>query len=408
MDSLKHVLNLFRGRTRLAACVVLLQEGNAMSVDVCIIVKKGSSLVVEQKATGLSLEKLKIVVGNIPVIISLAGESIIHKKIEKAKDQHWLTVVPQVIPKFRAQDFFIQYTPLADDSSYLSVIRKHIVDNIVTQFAADGFVLCDMILGPFVLHTVTGLMEDASAITTSHYEIQVSAHKIRHLKLATSLNSSLINLGQSIIESDILVQYAHGINFWSKANIGVEYSPVNPVEISRRKFEEANKLTLVVLTGLLLVTLFFIGSSIGLAIVTTRLSSIQLIFGAQVKKNSPAKDVVTEFSTVRETVEALGIANRHHVSRYGDRIAWTKPKEIVLTNLNLFPVITVVRQPVAPKFNSKIIEISGECVSNEELARWIGQLSAEPWVASVQNQVYHRSDQRKSASFSFQINLPKQ
>lgn len=406
MDALKRILNSFRGRSRVAACTVLMREDATLSVDVCIVIKKGTSLVVTQKAFSLSLEKAKSIIGDTPVIISLAGESIIHKKIDKTKEQHWGTIVPQVIPKLKSHDFFIQYTPLDELSGYISLIRKQVVEAVAEQFVAKGFALYDLILGPFALQSLVRLIaESTSTIKTPHYEIQISSQMISQLKLASEASVSMISIGQSVVESDILIQYASCITFFTNANVGIEYSDANPTTESRRKFEEAVRLRLAVLIGSSLLILFLIGSALALGITTQRLAALQQSFGVQVRKSQPGENVVAEFAMIRNTVDELGLTSHHYLSFYAERIAITKPHDIFLTELKIFPVIGPAKQNEMTKFNTTIITISGGCNSNEELARWIEQLSSEKWIAAIKNQIYHRSEQRKPASFSFEIHI---
>ena len=159
------------------------------------------------------------------------------------------------------------------------------------------------------------------------------------------------------------------------------------------------------LIGSIAVVLFLFGSALALWTETRRLDELRKLFGAQVRKSQPGENVVADFSTIRNTVNELGLASRHYVSFYADRIAMTKPRDIFLTELKIFPVIETTKHAEMARFNTAIITISGGCKSNEQLARWIEQLSREKWIAAVQNQIYRRKEQRKPASFSFDIKI---
>jgi hypothetical protein len=404
MDTWKRIRHLFERRSRVAACLVFIHEDARLCVDVCIIRRDGALLVVEQKHAGLSVHDAKAITGNTPVIISLAGESIIHKKINKAKEHHWSTMIPNVIPKLKLNDFFIQYTPLDEVCGYVSLARKEAIDAITKQFIATGFVIYDFMLAPFALQRLAGVIPDTT-LKTSYYEIQISDKKISQLKFASEASVSLIKIGKSVVESDIVIQYASAITFFTNDTAGIEHANVNPAAETRRKFEESFRLKVVTLVGSSILILFLAASALALAMTADRLAKLQKSFGAQARKSQPAENLVIEFSTIRNTIHGLGLASHHYVSFYADRIAMKKPHDVFLTELKIFPAFESTKQTSMIKFNTTTISVSGGCTSNDQLAKWIEELSREQWIGAIQNQNYHRSEQRNSAMFSFDIHV---
>lgn len=404
MKGIKSTLDRFTVPSRVAACVVVINEDGRLSIDMCIVTKKGQSLSVAQKETDLSLENAKKVIGTLPVIISLAGDSIIHKKFLKSKEQHWSALIPNVIPKFKSHDFFIQYAALSEVSGYLSFARRPVLEAVIEEFAAKGFILYDIILGPFALHNLSELMADG-IIKTLRYEIEISGKLITQFRMTAGANVSSITVGQGVVESDILIQYASCIPFFTGEAIAIEHFETNPASASRQKFEEASKVKYLAKVATAMVTVFFICSAMAFTVTSRKLTRLRESLGVEVRRSQPGEHVVAEFTAIRKTVRELGWESRHYLSFYADRIAITKPQDVVLTQLKIFPVMQSAKRSELTKFNPSVITISGVCSSNEQLARWIDVLSKEKWIAAVQNQWYQRRDPDKPATFSFDINI---
>ena len=145
----------------------------------------------------------------IPIYFSIGGKGVIHKKVkaeDNVKDQELLN---QVLPNASMKDFYLQQSKIEGFESWISVIRKDLLDSLIQKIEGLSLFGVQMYLGPFAINNVIPLLDKIALSTTSHELIIENNNIIQLDSLGAVSNGEEYNIEGEVINS-------HEINcFWN-------------------------------------------------------------------------------------------------------------------------------------------------------------------------------------------------
>ena len=100
-----------------------------------------------------------------------------------------------------------------------------------------------------------------------------------------------------------------------------------------------------------------------------------------------------------------GFLDASKLSYYADRIAYTVPKEIVLTQLNINPLEGKIKNNKPISFQNRKILILGTVTQSIILNNWVKQLKDTDWIKNVKIIHYNQESVEIPAEFELQIDL---
>ncbi len=399
------IKRVFR-KSRVVGCVLVIGEDGKLKADLCITEKKRDVLKTTAIHKDLSLLQVKGVAGDSPLIISVASETIIHKKINKRKEEDWRTVATIIIPKLKTSDFFIQYYALDEHNGYISFARISEVGSIIKNLSDHGLVIYDFVLGPFVLNaTLRFLNASVTRLRTRYFLIDISEKAIDNFSTEFTVDPDDVLLAGQSFSGDIIIQYSSCITFYTGGEPLCETVNGDILSEARQKFLK-KKLEKKIVTSCLAGIIVFWALSLSLyRYGKQQLDTAHREYLTQIKSFEGDEKISERLSTIRGIVNGLNWDPYKYASYFCDQIAMSIPDKIVLKEIRTFPEVVPQNKKKHLSFDTSLILISGECTSTESLASWLKNIEGFHWSDGIRNQVYHWNQQKGKGVFSFEIKI---
>ena len=147
----------------------------------------------------------------VPVNIVLNGKGIIHKLVEAEADVSDNTLLQQVLPNAKLENFYLDKKPATDGRHMVSVLRKDLVDPVLESFSKHGLYVVSASFGPFVLHSVKSLLDvtpDGNwSVHFAGHSLDYESDKIKKYCLESG-SGTLVDIGGEQISEESVIPFA--------------------------------------------------------------------------------------------------------------------------------------------------------------------------------------------------------
>ncbi|MFN6946681.1 MAG: hypothetical protein ACK4ND_17160, partial [Cytophagaceae bacterium] len=147
----------------------------------------------------------------VPVCLAVTGKGILHKRLPSIENPDKREIVSQILPDARAEDFYFQFSE-GDGYTYVSIIRKELLDNILEVFRKCNKYVLNISLGPFALEGVHELL-GVEEIYTGVQTISFSGEKIAAISSSASIEKNIpYKIDKEEIAPHLLLSYSTAFN----------------------------------------------------------------------------------------------------------------------------------------------------------------------------------------------------
>ena len=371
--------------------------------------KKGSLSLVHFSENLSSVEEIA---GRYPGItvasVTADGKGVMHKKVKMHSDDKVL--LNQVLPNASIKEFWIQKYYIDTEWVYVSIIRKEVLDKIITAFKQKGIYLSLLYLGPFSATFLYDSLESPiQQMQAGSYLLEFENNRIFQFSRTTTpvsgtttpLRSSdiVLSSGQIICFSSALVHFI---------------SP--PDDIIKFDFEYAErdeyfyKKAFTVLGGIVLI--FFFVILLGNYFLFDHFNKKSSRLSAELIQNKSSmarlKILQEELKKKEEFIQSQGLLASSRSSYYFDRMVACMPEKIMLTSMQYQPLIKKLKEGSRPEINFFLIKISGKASNSAYLNDWMKKIKREDWVSNVQTLRFSQESLRVSGEFDISVEIKKQ
>ena len=98
-------------------------------------------------------------ISKLPVVLTIEGKGVLHKFVETSIDKIKLR---NIIPNIKEEDFYVNYTP-NEIGTWVSIIRKDLVSNILEEKGVLIDNIVDLYLGPTGIQWLTEMSDELPA-----------------------------------------------------------------------------------------------------------------------------------------------------------------------------------------------------------------------------------------------------
>ena len=338
-----------------------------------------------------------------PLYLSLNGKGILHKKLQSGNKPDNIN---QLLPNASPDDFYMQAYRINENERIVSIVRKDVVNTVLDHFNNSRHFLVEISLGPFILNSVVGLLENQDGyLNAAHYKILLENDKISQIEHSDDQiqeNKYLI-AGESLTDKNIL-PYALALQHFTGVSDHVvfeaERPPVQQEEFIYKK--------LYGYLGYGMLGLFFIILLINYLVFTgyqNRTDNLTQQISANTGMIEKLDKLNKEFRVKNDLVIKSGLLQQTMFSYYADCIASSVPPEITLTKMALFPLQDKVRSGEEIRFDRKIIRIEGKTKYSIRLNNWLNMLKKENWIKNVKVNDFYQDDLHEPGEFAIEIIL---
>lgn len=342
----------------------------------------------------------------VPVYLTVEGKGVLVRKVAEETD----SFLQDIIPDARPEDFYTT----RHAHRLVSVVRRNVVDRVVTELAQRGFFVLAVHTGPFALNALVPFLSDeVTTLGITGQQLTVTDQRISSIASRAGEDEPEVRyaIGDERVAAHYLMAYATALTHFVPTEDHLPQTEVQQEFWHRQLFSRG----LPVLLGFFLVVLL-----INTVVYVDAFRKNQALT-EQASANAVVLQRLTslqqEVANKEKFLATLGGESNRSKAALADRLAATVPGEIILTEVQISPLDEARYQKEKKKvFDSRIIRVSGRGDDMLVLNRWLSELEQEPWVDQLLHQQYtadtdrggntQYSGGRHSGNFSFTILLP--
>lgn len=398
-------LKMIRGTSVQGVSVHLQQSGEALC-SALLLKRVKNNIVAENTAEGKPLsEIIPSLSKSQPLCLTIDGRGIIHKKVQATPDTRLPDLLQQVLPNATLADFYVQKTRVDDTQVIVSLCRKDVLSDILREFETVRLFVVRLYLGPFAVKNILSLMDDPPA------EILVPGYLLFHQNgVLTSFERTdreVRNLVPYKVSDEgvlpgSLCLYASCLAFFMAIR---DESRDEKIRQSEDEFYYKRMLQVI---GTGLVGFLFAALLVNFLVFDNYRKKEQEL-SSQVSLNN---DLLSQLDTLRgelaqkqQFVEKNCLSGGSRLSFYADRIAFTVPEQILLSETDIFPLQKKLKEEQEALFLHRAIHVSGTTSNSNYLNEWIKILNQEQWAEEVNILNYFQENASTSGVFTIEIRI---
>lgn len=346
---------------------------------------KGVELI-EGESQLAELDALKTVAkSGSAIALSIEGKGTVLRTVALEGTATPQALLEAVLPNARATDFYLEAHPAGENRYLVAVARKQAVDALLAALKANGYLVVDVHLGPYVVAAARPICgsNNASGCVVGNHQFALEGDQISDYAGTSADAAQAVSIDGKSLPTEALPAFAAGLLLFAPALDtripDVERAASGHDELKQKQlFQVGGWAVLLILLGTLLGNFFafdhyrqhFEALDQKVALHEGNLQSIRLL--------------EADLGSKQTLMEQTGILNPSRTSFWADRIAETVPSAIQLTTLAVHP-----RQRRAGDdegelhFENGIIRIGGVARHSTYMNDWIATLEQFEWIGEV-------------------------
>ncbi len=130
----------------------------------------------------------------IPLLLCVDGKGILIKKMP-ISEEPLENLIQRIIPNAKAEDFFVEQVIGAEDNSFVSLIRRSSLKNLIDEIIKRGFFICHLNIGPAVSSCISGTLTTGDTfkeLSWRNYSLTFSPEGLHELSKKTQSEESTL------------------------------------------------------------------------------------------------------------------------------------------------------------------------------------------------------------------------
>lgn len=354
------------------------------------------TIVFEGKSELQSIEKL---IRGKALVLLFSGKGIITKKINGKTEN---IQADDILPNSAKDNFYIQYIS-ADTYSFASVCRREKIADILAGLKNIKCLVKNIFIGygPAVL---ANLLLNSEKIDLPKCSLYFSGTNLTEIKPALT-DESEITVGDKNIRSSFFILLCAaladftGTVFFKTPEFEEMHYFKNELR-QKNIFQKAGSLVLVTL----LMTLF--GNYLAYRHYSQRYELLQEEVAYKQSEIDLLNTLSAELKNKQELIGGTGLQGGYRVSVLADKIAFTIPKTVTLTEMNVQPLQKgKLKENEKASFEDSKIVLKGKIFKSTDINAWIQTLKKEPVIRDVLVSQYNQPLNENHADFELTIKL---
>src|SRR5436190_13549405 len=158
---------------------VLLQDGQ-FGIHFVVLKRKKNDIEILEKGELNDIMNLPepVLKGKVPLCIVINGDCVLQRKLKVTTEEELENKIRFAFPTINPDDFYAQYYASNLGSGYVSIVRKSVVDPILTKLKTGRIDLVDCLFGNPAALNLQGLTSNQFEISTSNARILMNTNDI--------------------------------------------------------------------------------------------------------------------------------------------------------------------------------------------------------------------------------------
>jgi len=339
-----------------------------------------------------------------PIHLCFSGRGILHKLLPHSEEED-LQLFKQVLPNADFRQFHLQQTATANQATIVSLIRQEVLHQHIQQFKDAGFWPVDLALGSFAISQLSSFIHTSEGIETSHQLIEFdSSGQISRFHSLDEPSKQKVSIGGDDIDACLLPAYAGAFCGLMQIQQTNNLAVLSDNKTAYFHFVSHQKIKMglaIACFALLLGNTFCyyqLKDRNGVLQTDLFYKQKQLLLLDSLKQRLDQQQLFLRQSNLNQFSNA---------SYFADQIGASLPKDLQLTELEIFPIKEQRRKKPDDnwvEYEHQKIKVKGNCKSSLQYNAWVNDLSKLKWVHSVKHLNYRDID-HELGSFEALINL---
>ncbi|MCD6067954.1 MAG: hypothetical protein K0S33_2780 [Bacteroidetes bacterium] len=406
--------SIFKTKT-VAGVEIIARPDSTFVYHIQVLVKKGKGLVPAESFTNIrdksvflkTVKELKC-----PVVINYQGKGIIHRAFQDSVKQNFTEALNRVVPSGNENEFHIQLYNGAAGNSFVSILRKHQLDELLKEFIENKIDVIGLLLGSYHLELILPLTEQGGSMNKLRLPAQELIFEDGSLREMKNMETDPANDRERIEFLTIDNKEISSLLYPALAAAMIYFIPLgriihNNKDIHFLEKEFSNKKAFVTLSRTLIA--FLLVLTLGNFFLFNGYYKEQADLEGQlaVYENSiNAFDALnTQLKNKEEFIEASGLQNGSRISYYTDRILYDMPQELQLSYFSAAPMVKKAEKDSVIRFDPKKVLIKGSCLKSIALNEWLKLLKTKDFVADAVLENYNQESDHQAGKFDVAVTL---
>ncbi len=320
-------------------------------------------------------ELFSVLNNKIPIVLSIDGKGIIHKKIEKDKN------IKNLFLGLNLNDFYVQNINFDSNFQYISIIKTTKLSEIINSFVRKNYYVIGLELGPFsIRHFIRYLTNDESnVIQIPNYKVITQDQKVEIFEKNNELTTNEFDFENLKIPANCIIPFYLTLSYILKLT-----------DFSNNPFSNINNFIWYKTYKKLLNSFIF------LLIILVLIISVMLIFINFKKENytllvneyeylKQQNDSIRDKIKISEAIiNKLNLIDRKINSYLISNICKSLPDDVTFLNFSFYPIINKnINENEKLTFEENIIKITGKTTNNFKFTEWTNTLKKETFIKEV-------------------------
>jgi hypothetical protein len=386
---------------------LMTEADGTLDISLCQLSRKGDQLTFDKKLTGLHAvnELSKHIPAKSVIALNLTGKGILYKQVERI-DEVTPNNFGQVLPNANIEDFYIQHFS-SGQYSFIAVIRKAEVDNLIKGFADEGFNVVMLSLGPFAInHILPQLNVYGDDVIFDGHAIYRNEQKewIKYQYDASMTSAFPLKIETEKIDEQIVLAYAAAFQLMMADNLDPVIADVASANLAYQETQSLRKLKAY---GIMIIAALFVSLLLNFMVFSYYESSnTQLAYhvSRSTQNTTQLKDITGQIKNKEQQLQYLGWDGGISKARLTDQLAAEMPPEITWKQVEINPVdINGSRNQKILLFKDGMIRVTGLSAKIIPVNEWMARIKTKHWVKDIQLENYNFNSELNTGQFILNI-----
>lgn len=386
MNLERKYIQLFKG-TRAAGVEITIGSDESIHANVVILKKQRKTIDVVSTYTDIdSIESLVAALNpSTPVFMVVNGRGVLHKKVTVLPDDDadYSKAVLKAFSGITLDDFIVSKLPLDGDNLLISLVRKEVVNSLVSRLKGSGIFVLNVDVDPSAIVNLQSLLVNERELHIPGYCLFLNEGHVVDVELEERehYTATTYNVDKEVVDSRNLLAFASALNLFF---LDLDYNQ-GSIEVHSLRHEFLFKQAFIK-TGVISLAFFFL-----------LLLGNYLLFSHYKNKVREKGDVYSQYTGLMQQLKTMegdlksreaffgehGLLESSRMSFYADRLVACMPSSVMLEELSLCPVLVKGIGNGDIKFKNKEIKVVGATSDTKEFNRWVELLQTRSWLNKV-------------------------
>lgn len=379
------------GLNEKVAVIGVINNNNEHHFCYAILSKENNEIVVKEYKTNLnSIDALKKIDKNIPLIFNFIGSGIVYSNTEN-----------DFILNNNSDDYYVSKYKSENNLVFTSFSRKDKIDLLINDFIAAKYFVLDVYIGIMPINLLYQKIFDTS-ISVGNINLEYDEKDCTNFVKEKDNQFTSILVENEEKSSLELLLFAVGLNYFypsSKLNNQFENEKIKHY---KNDYNYKKQFDLITKIGFVLFLLALILNFTFKAYTNHHINKVTNLVSKTTAYQNEYQYLENEKNRKSEMLKMTGFLNPNFLSFYLNEIGKLLPQEITLKNVAILPIEGQITKDKKIKISDRRIDISGSTLTNNAFNKWLELLREKKWIHKINIQNFN---QKKSNTAHFKLEI---